>query len=283
VTRHTLRERRRRLHILLAEDNAINQRLAVRLLEKGGHEVKVATTGVEALAALDRERFDLVLMDVQMPELSGLEATQRIREREAAIVAGTAAAPPGSSYAAPGPRRLPVVAMTAHAMRGDRERCLEAGMDDYVSKPMKPEELGAAISRVVGHEPEAPDREAASPVDLDLALSHTGGDADLLRELVDLFTADTPARLGRLEEAVRAGDAAQVLQLSHHLRGALSHLGATESTRLVGALEAMAREGRLGRARPLLEDLEVEVQRVEAFFAEPPTGGDADRRPATEC
>src|SRR6185436_19308438 len=107
------------LHILLAEDNSINQRLAIRLLEKKGHTVVVANHGREALTLLARERFDLVLMDVQMPE--GLETTLRIREQERATGA-----------------HLPIIAMTAHAMKGDRKRCLEAGMDGYISKPIQP-------------------------------------------------------------------------------------------------------------------------------------------------
>jgi PAS domain S-box-containing protein len=124
VTRHSLREAGNHLRILLAEDNAVNQVLAVRLLEKRGHAVTVTGNGKEALAALENNTFDLVLMDVQMPEMDGFEATAAIREKEKASG-----------------RHLPVIAMTAHAMAGDRERCLEAGMDDYISKPIRPQEL----------------------------------------------------------------------------------------------------------------------------------------------
>ncbi|HKX32636.1 MAG TPA: response regulator, partial [Blastocatellia bacterium] len=119
-----------RYHILLAEDNAINQKLAVRLLEKRGHSVTVVNNGLEAVAAIEHERFDLILMDVQMPELNGYEATMEIRERER-LDGG----------------HIPIIAMTANAMKGDRERCLESGMDAYVSKPIKPEELFAAIEQ----------------------------------------------------------------------------------------------------------------------------------------
>jgi CheY-like chemotaxis protein len=120
------------LHILLAEDNAVNQKLAVRLLEKRGHSVVVAGNGKEALAALERETFDFILMDVQMPEMDGLEATAIIRAKER----GTHT-------------HIPIIALTAHAMKGDRERCLAAGMDEYISKPLKTEDLFAAIKRVV--------------------------------------------------------------------------------------------------------------------------------------
>ena len=132
ITHHTLREGKRNLHILLAEDNAVNQKLAERLLEKHGHEVTVTANGREALAALGQENFDVVLMDVQMPEMDGLEATSAIRVKES----GT-----GS--------HIPIIAMTAHAMKGDRERCLAAGMDGYVSKPVHAKELFEAIETLL--------------------------------------------------------------------------------------------------------------------------------------
>jgi CheY-like chemotaxis protein len=128
---------RRMLRVLLAEDNVVNQKLGVRLLEKRGHAVVVVANGKEALAALAQESFDLVLMDVQMPEMDGMEATVQIRQQEQ-----------------PGGRRLPILAMTAHAMKGDRERCLAAGMDGYIAKPIQPRELYEAIERVCA-DPEA--------------------------------------------------------------------------------------------------------------------------------
>jgi CheY-like chemotaxis protein len=130
VTLHSLREQRARLKILLAEDNRVNQVLAVRLLEKRGHEVTVAGNGLEALEALDQQVFDLVLMDIQMPEMDGFEATAAIRKGE--MKSG---------------KHIPIVAMTAHAMAGDRERCLEGGMDDYITKPIRLELLLDAIKR----------------------------------------------------------------------------------------------------------------------------------------
>jgi len=133
VTRYSLREHRPRLEILLAEDNAVNQALAVRLLEKRGHSVTVATDGREALAALEKQTFQLILMDVQMPGMDGLEATAAIRAREK--LTG---------------KRLPIVAMTAHAMKGDEERCLTAGMDAYIAKPIRAAELFRVIEGLVG-------------------------------------------------------------------------------------------------------------------------------------
>jgi len=134
VTRHTIRERGRSLRILLAEDNAINQLLATRMLEKQGYSVTLANNGKEALSALEREKFEVVLMDVQMPEMDGFEATAAIREREKVS----------------GSRHQVVIAMTAHAIAGDRERCLKAGMDGYVSKPFRIAELLKEIEAVTG-------------------------------------------------------------------------------------------------------------------------------------
>jgi len=147
VTQHSVRERHRRLHILLAEDNPVNQKLAVRLLEKWGHTVMAVGNGQEALEALLHQHFDLVLMDVQMPEMDGFEATAAIREHEQ-----------HSSS------RIPIIAMTAHAMQGDRERCLAAGMNDYVVKPMKPADLHAAIERLWQETPDLDEPASEPPV-----------------------------------------------------------------------------------------------------------------------
>jgi two-component system, sensor histidine kinase and response regulator len=147
ITRHTLREERSRLQILLAEDNAVNQTLAVRLLEKRGYAVTVAGDGRAVLAALEKQSFDLVLMDVQMPEMDGFQATAAIRAKEQ-----------------PGARRLPIIAMTAHALKGDQERCIAAGMDGYVSKPIRTADLFAAIETAVGKAKPAAPEPALTPV-----------------------------------------------------------------------------------------------------------------------
>ena len=132
VTRHTLRESKNRLRVLLAEDNQANQTLAVRLLEKRGYAVRVAANGREAVQALEKETFDVVLMDVQMPEMDGFEATAAIRAKETTTL-----------------RPLPIIAMTAHALKGDEQRCLSVGMDAYVSNPIRTNELFATIESVV--------------------------------------------------------------------------------------------------------------------------------------
>ncbi len=131
IAPHTMPQGTRRLSVLLAEDNAVNQRLAERLLEKQGHHVRVTANGREALAALDRENFDVVLMDVQMPKMDGFDATAAIRAREQDTG-----------------RHMPIIAMTAHTMQGDKERCLAAGMDSYISKPIKSRDLIDVLERV---------------------------------------------------------------------------------------------------------------------------------------
>jgi CheY-like chemotaxis protein len=145
LTRHSLNGSRRKLRILLAEDNAINVKLAVRLLEKHGHAVTVANDGVEAVAAVKEGEFDVVLMDVQMPNMSGLEAAAAIRILER----GTG-------------KHIPIVAMTAHAMKGDDTRCLEAGMDGYISKPIQPDHMMDVIAQVTAAPDETAER-APSP------------------------------------------------------------------------------------------------------------------------
>src|SRR5262245_3001762 len=185
------------LRVLLTEDNAVNQKLAVRLLEKRGHFVVVASNGLEALETISREAFDVVLMDVQMPEMDGFEATRRIREREQTT---------GD--------HVPIIAMTAHAMKGDRERCLEEGMDGYISKPLRPNELFesveslAAVARA-GSKPAAPPcDEAMPPFDEAIALRSVGGDRELLSEIIEAFLEECPRLTAALAAAILRGDAA---------------------------------------------------------------------------
>jgi hypothetical protein len=197
----------RPLRVLLAEDNVINQRLTVRLLEKQGHTAVVATTGREALEVLREQAFDVVLMDVQMPDLGGLEAAAALRAAER----GTG-------------RHLPVVALTAHAMKGDRERCLAAGMDDYLAKPIKPQELGDVLARHFPPDaPPPPEGEAEAEV-LDEAafLAGVGADREFLPELVDLFLAQTPRLLQQARDAIDGRDAALLRRAAHTLKGSLS-------------------------------------------------------------
>jgi CheY-like chemotaxis protein len=236
----------RRLRILLAEDNAVNQILVVRLLEKEGHQAAVAGNGKEVLDRVAKEHFDLVLMDVQMPEISGFEATAAIRQREH----GTG-------------RRLPIVAMTAHAMKGDRERCLEAGMDGYVAKPIQAGELFEVIERTVSAEPAGPDGPPGL-IDWDRALKNAGGDRDILRDLVAVFLGACPEWLAKLGEAVGRQDAAGLRRLGHTIKGAMGLFGAQAAFAAAEGLETMGREGNLAAAGAACAVLEKELRGVQS-------------------
>jgi CheY-like chemotaxis protein/HPt (histidine-containing phosphotransfer) domain-containing protein len=243
----------RRLHILLAEDNLFNQKLAVRLLQKQGHEVVVAGSGREALEAVGRQPFDLVLMDVQMPEMDGLEATRRIRDREAR-----------EHRLGPGGAHLPVIAMTAYAMKGDRERCLDAGMVGYVAKPIRPLELLEAVAAVTGGGAGSPAATGAEPaagpsIDWATALHHVGGDRELLCELVAIFLEQCPQWLHDLRAAVHAQEAPKLKATAHALKGTLGSLAAQSAYDLALRLENLGRQGRTEGAPELLAVLEDEL------------------------
>jgi PAS domain S-box-containing protein len=253
-------EERLGMHILLAEDNAVNRKLAIRLLEKRGHRVSVATNGREALDQLEGAEFDLVLMDVQMPEMDGLEATRRLREREDRSGHGTG-------------QRQAVVAMTALVMKGDRERCIAAGMDGYLSKPIRPQELDEILDRYAGAESSASDTakaEAAgtSCVRTEELLERIGGDRGFLTELLELFRADYPGQLQRAREAAARNDAATVQRVAHSMKGALRNLAAPAASRLAEEIEAMGERGDVSGAGRRLDDLEREVVRVVAMLQE---------------
>jgi signal transduction histidine kinase/DNA-binding response OmpR family regulator len=242
----------RLLHILLAEDNAVNQTLVVRMLEKRGHAVQVVNTGQEALAALAQQSFDLVLMDVQMPEMDGLEATALIRAQEQAT--GT---------------HMPIIALTAHAMEGDQEKCFAAGMDAYVSKPMKADDLYATIDRLLlsAVDEHVPADEA--PIDLAAALDTVEGDKTLWADLMTVFLEDYPAQVAALHEAIDRGDAHQIERLSHSLKGSLAAVGATTARTLADELETRGHAGQLEGISSILDRLECELVRIAAFVAEP--------------
>jgi len=248
------RDPQKSLHILLAEDNVVNQKLAIRLLEKRGHQVVLANNGKQALDALDKTAFDLVLMDVQMPEMDGLEATQKLREREKST---------GKHQA--------VVAMTALVMKGDRERCMEAGMDGYLSKPIRPQDLDEVLDAYVLRErvefTPVPEPVAQEPsVAVEELLERIDGDRAFLAELLDLFRADYPAQLSAAHEAAGSGDAATLQRVGHALKGALGNLAAPVSARMAGQLETMGRSGNVQGAAPAVTELEQELNRVVAIL-----------------
>jgi two-component system sensor histidine kinase/response regulator len=241
--------------VLLVEDNRVNQTMAQRTLGKRGHQVTVAENGRDALDALDRDpAFDVVLMDVQMPVMNGLQATVRIRvaEQESG-------------------RHLPIVAMTAHAMRGDRERCLAAGMDGYLVKPIQADELIAALESFVG--PPAPNEAAgaaAEPVDIGPArtamLDHLGGDLGLATELAHIFLEDRAAMMARIEAAIEARDAGGLRVAAHTLKGAVGNFGAAAVAAAALRLEKMGASGSLDEAAAARDVLKREMAGLDGLL-----------------
>ena len=237
------------LHILLAEDNAVNQKLVLRLLERMGYRADVAANGLEVLTALGRQPYDVVLMDVQMPELDGLAATRQIRMQW------------------PASRQPRIIAMTANAMQGDREACLDAGMDDYISKPIQVQELQTALERAV-----APTNGSAAPpaeasvldqnVLDELRKLEADGAPDLLADLIGLFQQETPPLLDSIHDAVATGNADKLRAAAHTLKGSSSSLGARGLAALSADLEGRGREGSVDGAAALLEPLTAEYARV---------------------
>ena len=242
---------RRRLRILLAEDNLVNQKLAARMLEKWGHSVVIAANGSEAVAAAEREPFDLIVMDVQMPEADGFEATAILRQREKATG-----------------RHVPIIAMTAHAVKGDRERCLDAGMDAYIAKPVEQAELFRVVERLAAALPGAPDAAAlradVAPINRSAILARIGGDEALLRELAQLFLAESQETLAEIKAAVACGDAPSLQRSAHKLKGAIGIFAATDAFEAAHQLELYGRTGDFEHARANLPTFRAEVERLGA-------------------
>ncbi len=240
---------RRRLRLLLAEDNLSAQMVGRKALERMGHSVIVAGTGAEVLRLLETERVDLILMDVEMPEMDGLEATRAIRRDEHAIG-----------------RHVPIVALTAYAMDEDRNKCLAAGADGFLPKPIGPQKLEAAIAAFLPLTSNA----SSSPVNLDAALEVAGGDPDLLRESVQLFLEhDYPRQFESLTQAIAQHDARAVRKAAHGIKGALDSFGGHSARDAALRLETMGQECDLADAPKALTQLEVEVNRFAAYFAQP--------------
>lgn len=247
-----------RLRVLLAEDNEANQMFAVRVLEKRGHTVVVAANGKEALAALagcsPSRPFDVVLMDVQMPEMGGFEATAQIRNRERS--AGG---------------HVPIIAMTANALKGDQERCLAAGMDGYVSKPVRPQELLSAVESAAPRAPSGGDapqpKAAAGALDKSALLAHFGGDADLMREIAQILQKNIPGHMVRILKAVQESNGAELQHAAHSLKGAVGHFSAPayESAQ---ELEQMGGENNLENAERAYAELETVIVEIKPALAE---------------
>jgi CheY-like chemotaxis protein len=240
----------RALHVLLVEDNVINQRLTVWMLEKWGHSVVVARNGQEALATLAREAFGLILMDVQMSDMDGFTTTQAIRQQE--HITGV---------------HQPIVAVTAHAMPGDRERCLAAGMDAYLSKPLQAQQLFEVIASLV---PSVTDTfEAVGAVepgeavfDQQAALARVKGNREIFQEIIGLFCAETPEVLAALRQAIARGDSQAVAHMAHSLKGTVGSFGAHAALEAALRLETLGQSGDIALAEPAYTALEREIDRL---------------------
>ena len=256
--------------VLVAEDNPVNQKVAERMLESLGYVVDVVGDGREALEALAGTRYGAVLMDVQMPVMDGYRATSQIRRREDKL--GRRDMMMGRRR-----RRTPIIAMTANAMQGDKERALEAGMDDYVSKPVSRKELDAVLGRWISGTPayrlpgaEVRETRAATPLDRGVIASMRGlqveGETDIVAELAGMFLGDARPRLSALEEAVQNDDAPAVESLAHTLKGSSSNMGARGMSALCARLEVAGASGDLSQSFRLLERLKEEFVRVNRAF-----------------
>ena len=222
------------LDVLVVEDNAVNQKLARVLLKKLGHRATVAANGQVALETLKKRAFDMILMDIQMPVMGGFEVTATIRKQETRTR-----------------QHIPIIAMTARAMSGDRERVLQSGMDDYVSKPIRFEELRGAIQR-----------QMPTQLDIDVLLEGVGGDRKLFRELVRLFLVDTPKLLARVERAIAHGNARRLQETAHALKGSVANFDSGSVFESVRDLETMGRGKNLSEAGPALEIAKAEIARL---------------------
>lgn len=265
VTRHTAREgcHIRPLKILLAEDNYINQQMSVKMLEKEGHTVIVAENGKKALELLESDTFDLVLMDVQMPVLDGLSATEIIRHRETSTGDHTI-----------------IIAMTAHAMKEDREKCFAAGMDDYLSKPIDPRKLLSILAKWDDKKKSIATKESnewkksvsavssqkSVPLDLSEALDRSAGDKQFLDKMLQYFIKSMDSNINILQSSIENNDSDTLVKQAHTLKGASGNLSADKLRTAAFKLEKMGIEGDLKNAPQILDEIKKEAARIEKYY-----------------
>jgi PAS domain S-box-containing protein len=255
VTRYSVAENnKRRIRILLAEDNIINQKVALRHLERIGYRADAVANGKEVLSALERIPYDLILMDVQMPEMDGFEATATMRRKERETGG-----------------HIPIIAMTAHALKGDRERCLEAGMDDYVPKPIEPQGLIEVIARWVDKaglgKTEGPPIESTEEkeiFDKKGALERLGEDEELFTEILGMFLDDAPNQIEQMQKQLEAEDLSGLERQAHSLKGAVMNIGGNALQKVAFAIELAARNGELDKARLLVAKIQKEFEGLKA-------------------
>jgi CheY-like chemotaxis protein len=260
ITRNALRAQRAqsRNRILLAEDNPVNQKVALRLLENLDYRVEVVADGLSAVAAWQTGRFDLIIMDCQMPQMDGYEATREIRRLEA------------------GRCRTPIVALTAHAMKGDEQRCHAAGMDDYLSKPIDRVKLEVCLELLLHgigtmdlptqFAETRPMANATHPIDWQALLESIDGDTQFAGELADAFIGTSDRELAAIAGALDAGDAAALRESAHALKGASANMRAAAASTAAAQLESAAGSGQHAEFPALAEKLSTEVKRTIEYL-----------------
>ncbi len=268
ITGHFIREKRRKLRILLAEDNLVNQKLAVRILQKWGHDVAVAENGREILEAWENGDFDLILMDVQMPEMDGLEAAMEIRRREQARANNS---------------HIPIIAMTAHTMKGDSRRCFDAGMDGYVGKPIRPETLFDEIDKVIQMKLEALKYEDDMSEEIDLQqeeltgeecvfdraelVRRLGCDDEVVTEVVELFMESLPQMYEDIRKKVEECDFNAAKAAAHSLKGAAANVAAKAVSSVSARIEKLAVEENIAQMSKELALLNNEINRLREYLS----------------
>jgi CheY-like chemotaxis protein/HPt (histidine-containing phosphotransfer) domain-containing protein len=252
VTRHSLTEdQKRRVRILLAEDNVTNQKVALSIIGKLGYRADAVANGKEAVEALKMIPYDIVLMDCQMPEMDGYEATKEIRNLKSMRDS-----------------RVPIIAMTAHAMQGDREKCLAVGMDDYIAKPVRPQALSDMLEAWITKQEASPITEAIAcnvepkpdVFDKTSLLNRLMGDEALAEEILGEFMEDVPRKFVALKEALGNGDAAAVHHQAHTLKGASANVGASALEKIAYQVEVAGEAGDLTEAGMLVSQLEKQFE-----------------------
>jgi CheY-like chemotaxis protein len=259
----------RPLRILVAEDNRVGRKLLTTLLRKRGHKVTTVETGRAAVDVLDSapRPFDVVLMDVQMPEMGGFEATRMIRARETSSG-----------------RHVPIIALTAHALQGDRERCLEAGMDGYLSKPIDVDQLLDTVEKLPGAVASPGAREAGGSAAADVvfdetkALVHTAGDRTLLGQVIAMLRSDLPSYMKKIAVAIERDDANGLRMAAHGLKGSLATVGSNSGEGLASKLERIGKAGELDEAAEFFVQLQDLVGRLERAFTAAGFGHTGSRR-----
>ncbi len=268
-TRHSIAEMRlSNVHMLLVEDNPVNQKMAEAMLKKAGFHVDIAENGRKAVEALERKKYDIIFMDIQMPEMDGFEATRAIRSMEKAD------------------KRNIIIAMTAHAMQGDREKCIKAGMDDYIAKPIDPKELFDIIKKWIKpkiegdetvHSSAAPEGdmqtelqhkagEEEPPVDMKKAMSRVGNDMTFYKEMVKEFVGYVPEKLNLISNGIKAGDFDAIQKNAHSIKGAAGNLSAVKIYSLTLEIENKGRGKNIAGAEDLVAELKREMERLKEFI-----------------